>query len=75
MSLIASKLCGVCVLAYADLSIVLKDGKSSAPEYRIRTFMVLMPSTVTESRLGFAPATEMFPAESVCTPACEVSVE
>src|SRR5260370_33440075 len=55
-------------------SMALKEGKSSVAGMLERTFIVLIPSTVTDRRLGFAPATEIFPAASGCTPACQIIV-
>ena len=52
-----------------------KLGNSSAIGALLRGLTLLMPSTETESMLGLAPATERLPLESVCTPACVVSVE
>src|SRR3954470_16931665 len=52
-----------------------KLGNNSAIGALLRGLTLLMPSTDTEIMLGFAPATDRFPAESVCTPACVVSVE
>ena len=52
-----------------------KLGNSSAIGALLRGLTLLMPSTETDSMLGLAPATERLPLESVCTPACVVSVE
>jgi hypothetical protein len=51
------------------------DGNSSLIGALLLGLTLLMPSMETESMLGFAPPTERLPLESVCTPACVVSVE
>lgn len=54
---------------------VLKDGNDSAIGDSLWTLIALTPSMLIESMASIPPGTDIFPALSVCTPACVVRVD
>src|SRR5215510_9202246 len=56
-------------------AIEFNEGNSSANGAEVRGPILLMPSILVESMLGFVPTTEMLPLASVWTPGCDVNVE